>query len=387
MIHPWEPGIKPRLFAPGPVEVPPQVLAAMAQPIIHHRTERFREIFLEVRRKLAEVACVPGEEVLVLSGSGSAALEAGLLGTVPKGSKVLAINAGKFGERWVRLAGAFAFEVVELKLDWGRAVKPEEVVARLEAHPDVKAVLATHSETSTGVLHDLEGIARAVKEKNAETLVLVDCVTSLGVAELRPPDWGIDAVLFGSQKGLMCPPGLAFAWLSERAWASGDGLNPSFYLDLHKERSSQRQGQTAYTPAVSLVFALDAALDMLLEEGLAGLWSRRERLNRAVIEGAEALGCRGYAERVSPAVAALAAPAGVKAADIVTGFAARGMRIAGGQDHAKPVLFRPSLMGYADRYDALALVAALEETLRDLGQEVAYGQGVSAAMRLLADAA
>jgi aspartate aminotransferase-like enzyme len=126
----------------------------MAQPIIHHRTERFREIFLEVRRKLAEVACVPGEEVLVLSGSGSAALEAGLLGTVPKGSKVLAINAGKFGERWVRLAGAFAFEVVELKLDWGRAVKPEEVVARLEAHPDVKAVLATHSETSTGVLHD-----------------------------------------------------------------------------------------------------------------------------------------------------------------------------------------------------------------------------------------
>lgn len=374
---------KTRLYAPGPVEVPPQVLEATARPIIHHRTAAFKKLFVRTRAKLAEVACVPGDDVLILAGSGTAGFEAGLLACVPKGAKVVGINAGKFGERWVKLARHYGFEVAELTLPWGRAADPEAVRAILQEHRDAAAVMTTHSETSTGVLHDVKAIAEVVRETVPEALFLVDTVTSLGVAELRPKDWGLDGIFSGSQKGLMTPPGLAFAWLSEQAWARTENLHPTFYLDLRKERRQQGAGQTAYTPAVSLVAGLEVALDLLLGEGLENVWKRRETLNRAVLEGAQALGCKPYAERVSPAVAALYAPEGVAAPDIVKGFSVRGMRIAGGQDDAKPVLFRPSVMGYADRYDTLVLVAALEEILLELGQDVSPGQGLAAALRAL----
>jgi aspartate aminotransferase-like enzyme len=374
---------KTRLYAPGPVEVPPQVLEATARPIIHHRTGAFKELFVRTRERLAEVACVPGDDVLILAGSGTAGFEAGLLACVPKGAKVVGINAGKFGERWVKLARHYGYTVAELTLPWGQAADPEAVREVLQSHPDAAAVMTTHSETSTGVLHDVKAIAGVARETVPDALFLVDTVTSLGVAELRPNDWDLDGVFSGSQKGLMTPPGLAFAWLSERAWARTGNLHPTFYLDLRKERLQQREGQTAYTPAVSLVAGLEVALDLLLEEGLENVWRRRETLNRAVLEGAQALGCKPYAERPSAAVAALYAPEGVAAPDIVKGFSARGMRIAGGQDDAKPVLFRPSVMGYADRYDALVLVAALGETLLELGQRVAPEQGLAAALRAL----
>lgn len=377
---------KPRLFAPGPVEVPPQVLQAMSQPVLHHRSEAFRELFLETRGKLAELAGVPGDDVLMVTGSGSAAFEAGFLACVPKGVKVVGIHAGKFGERWVKLARHYGYQVIELKRAWGQAVRPEAVAEVLEQHPDTAAITTTHSETSTGVLHDVQKIAELAREVAPEALMLVDCVTSLGVTEVRPNVWGLDGVFSGSQKGLMTSPGLGFAWLSERAWARSAGLNPSFYLDLRKERAAQQQGQTAYTPAVSLVAGLKVALEMLLEEGLPNVWARREQLNRALLEAGKAVGCAQYAERVSPAVAALKAPEGFAAPDIVKGFAARGARISGGQDHAKPVLFRPSVMGYADRYDALHVVAVLEDVLRELGQQVPYGRGVSVAMEVLAGA-
>lgn len=374
---------KTRLYAPGPVEVPPQVLEATARPVVHHRTAAFKELFLRTRAKLAEVACVPGEDVLILAGSGTAGFEAGLLACVAQGAKVVGINAGKFGERWVKLARHYGYEVAELTLPWGKAAEPGVVRAFLKDHPDAAAVMTTHSETSTGVLHDVEGIASVVRETVPDALFLVDTVTSLGVTEVRPNDWGLDGIFSGSQKGLMTPPGLAFAWLSERAWASDNNLNPTFYLDLRKERRQQQAGQTAYTPAVSLVAGLEVALDMLLEEGLANVWGRRDTLNRAVLAGAVALGCRPYAERPSAAVAALYAPDGLAAPDIVKGFSARGMRIAGGQDDAKPVLFRPSVMGYADRYDALTIVAALGEILQELGQDVSPAAGLAAALGVL----
>ncbi len=375
---------KPRLMAPGPVEVPPQVLEALARPIIHHRTEVFKEIFLRARAKLAKLTLVP-DDVLILTSSGTAGFEAALLATVPRGGKVLGINAGKFGERWVKLAERYGYEVVSMELEWGKAVDPDELINLLSQHPDIAALLTTHSETSTGVLHDVEQIAKVARELVPEALILVDCVTSLGAAELRPLEWGLDAVVSGSQKGVMTPPGLAFVWLSERAWAKSDKLNPTFYLDLHQELRQQRQGQTTYTPAVSLVAGLDAALDLLLEEGIENVWARRDRLNRTIITAAESLACAPYAERASPAVAALRAPEGLKAPAIVRGFGKRGMRIAGGQDRAKPVLFRPSVLGYADAYDALTIVAVLEDVLRELGQNIPYGQAVAVAMQVLAE--
>lgn len=326
---------------------------------------------------------MPGEDVLILAGSGTAAFEAGLLTCVPAGAKVLGINAGKFGERWLKLARRYGFETVELSLPWGEVADPERLRLLLNEHKDIAAVMTTHSETSTGALHDVKAIAQLVHETTPEALVLVDCVTSLSAAELRPNDWGLDGVFSGSQKGLMLPPGLAFAWLSERAWAREENPLPSFYLDLRKERKAQRSGQTAYTPAVNLVYGLDVALEMLLHEGIEEVWARRERLNRAVLEGAGAVGCRAYAARPSPAVAALYAPDGLQAPDIVKAFARRGVRVAGGQDGAKAVMFRPSLLGYADTYDAVTLVAVLEDVLRDLGKDVAYGRGVSGALEVL----
>ncbi len=375
---------KPRLLAPGPVEVPPQVLEASSRQVMHHRTDVFKHLFVEVREKLAQLAQVPGEDVLILAGSGTAGFEAGLLASVPRGSKVLGISAGKFGERWVKLARHYGYEVVEYGLEWGSVAQPEAVRDLLKEHPDTAAVMTTHSETSTGALHNIEAISRVIQEVTPDALFLVDCVTSLGVTELRPKEWKLDGIFSGSQKGLMTPPGLAFAWLSKRAWARG-GDTPTFYLDLHKERRSQQQGQTAYTPAVSLVYGLNVALNMLLDEGIENVWARRERMNRAILEAAKVLDCCAYAERVSPAVAALRAPEGVDAPAIVKGFAARGVRIAGGQDHAKPVLFRPSVMGYADPYDAVTIVAVLEDVLRELGREVPYGQAVGQALRVLSE--
>lgn len=384
--------LKPRLLAPGPVEVPPEVLAALARPVIHHRTDAFAELFLRAAGRLAEVACVPGEEVLILTASGTAAFEAGLLATVPRGERLLCLHAGKFGERWLSLARAYGYEVEELSAPWGEVVTPGAVRAALEAALSrgraFAAVLTVHSETSTGALFDVQAIAREVRDLSPETLLLVDCVTSLSVTELRPRDWGLDGVFSGSQKGVMMPPGLAFAWLSARAWErGGPSTGPSFYLDLHRERARQRIGQTATTPAVNLIYALDAALALLLVEGVEPVWARRERLNGAVLAGASALGCRPFASRPSPAVAALTAPDGIGAPDIVAAYAARGVRIGGGQDQAKRTLFRPSVLGYADAYDALTLVAVLEEVLRARGREVPYGHGVAAAMRTLEEGA
>ncbi len=373
---------KPRLFAPGPVEVPAQVLSAMARPTVHHRTPEFKEIFLRTREKLADVCCVSGEDVLILAGSGTSAFEAGFLASVPKGTKVLGIDAGKFGERWIKMASTFGYEVIDLKFDWGKVAEPERLRETLKANPDIGVVMTTHSETSTGTLHDVKALAKVVKEENPDALILVDCVTSLGATEIRPNEWRLDGVFSGSQKGLMLPPGLGFAWLSKRAW-SQQNLSPSFYLDLRKERKSQTKGETAYTPAVNLIYGLETSLDMHLEEGLDNVWRRRERFNNAIIAGAKAVGCQPYAERPSPAVAALYAPEGISAPDIVKGFTKRGMRIAGGQDHAKPVMFRPSALGYLDDFDVISISVALEASLRDLGHVFEQGAAVVATMKAL----
>lgn len=382
--------LKPRLLAPGPVEVPPAVLEAIARPVVHHRSGRFKDLFARVRARLAEVAMVPGEEVLVVTGSGTAGFEAALLACVPAGGTVLSLHAGKFGERWAGMARRFGLRVIEVDAPWGQALDPQRVRDALRRYPEVDAVTTTHSETSTGVLHDLQAIATAVREGAPDALLLVDAVTSLAAAELRPAAWGLDAVVSGSQKGLMVPPGLAFAYLSERAWARSDALAdggrllPGYYLDLRGERPRQAQAQTATTPAVGLVAGLDVALGLLLEEGIETVWARRARLNEAVLAAGEAIGLRRYAERPSPAVAALRTPRGVDAAAVVAAMAETGVRIGSGQDAAKAHLLRPSVLGYADRYDVVVLAAAMEEALRAVGRDGPYGAGPAAALRSLA---
>ncbi len=350
--------MKQRLYAPGPVELPPEVLAALARPVQHHRTPAFLELQERVAVRLAEVFLVPGEDVITLAASGSGGLEAALLASVPAGSEVLAINAGKFGERWVQIAGSHGYRVVELRFDWGRAADPALLAETLAAHTGVRAVLATHSETSTGVLHDVAGLAAAAREVNPEVLFLVDAVTSLAAAELRPHSWQLDAVISGSQKGLLTPPGLAFVWLSGRAWAAGGGPR-GFYLDLHR----YRDGRTPVTPATSLIVALDVALGLLLEEGLQNVWARRQRLTDLLVAGALELGFSVFAERPTPAVAALKVPEGVSGRALVKDLAAQGITIAGGQDHVADLIIRPSLLGHADELDVELLLAALKKAL------------------------
>lgn len=382
--------VKARLLAPGPVEVPAAVLEAMARPVLHHRSPEFAAIFRRARERLAEVAMVPGEDVLIVTGSGTAGFEAGLLSVVPVGGTVLSLNAGKFGERWARMARRFGFRVIELQGTWGTAFDPEQVRRAVRSAGPLDAVTTTHSETSTGVLHDVEAIAAVVHEEAPQALVLVDAVSSLAAAELRPRAWGLDAVFAGSQKGVMVPPGLAFAYLAPRAWersdvlAARDALVPSYYLDLRRERERQAEGQTPATPAVSLVAGLDVALGMLLDEGVEAVWRRRGRLNEALLRAGEALGLARYAERPSPAVGALRTPEGVAAPDVIRLLAAQGIRIGAGQDAAKPHLLRPSVLGNCDRFDVVVLAAALEEAMRACGRALPYGAGPGAALEALA---
>jgi len=328
--------------------------------------------------------------VLVVTGSGTAGFEAALLAAVPAGGTVLSLHAGKFGERWADMARRFGFRVLVVEEAWGRAIDADRVRDALRAEPRVDAVTTTHSETSTGVLHDVERIAAVVREEAPDALMVVDAVTSLAAAELRPRAWGLDVVVSGSQKGLMVPPGLAFAYLSERAWLRSDelarrgALVPGYYLDLRRERARQAQDQTATTPAVSLIAGLDVALRLLLDEGVEAVWQRRAALNEALLSAGGAVGFARYAERPSPAVAALRAPEGVDARQVVQLLAEAGIRIGAGQDAAKAQLIRPSVLGYADRFDVVTLAAALEDAVRALGGEAPFGCAAGAALEALA---
>lgn len=377
---------KPRLLAPGPVEVPPAVLEALARPVTHHRAPAFRETFLRARERLATVFSVPGDDVLIVTGSGTAGFEAALVSAVPAGDRVLALHAGRFGERWAAMAESLGYQVEHLEAAPGAEFDLSEVAERLDATSQLAAVTLVQSETSTGALHDVRAVAELVRRVRPEALVLVDAVTSLACAELRPLEWGLDAVVSGSQKGVMTPPGLAFVWLSERAWQrSGEaGRAGSYYLDLHRERAKQAGGQTAFTPAVSLVAGLDVALGMLLDEGLENVWRRRAGLNAALLAAGGALGLRQFAARPSPAVATLVVPEGIGARAVLSAARARGATLAGGQGELAGTIIRPSLLGYADRYDAVAAAQLLEDALHDVDADTPKGVAVPAALRALA---
>jgi aspartate aminotransferase-like enzyme len=369
-----------RLLAPGPVPISPQARAVLARPAMHHRTAEFRAAFVRARERLAQLLCVPGDDVSLLAGAGTTAFEAAFLACVPPGATVVAAHAGKFGERWSRLARRYGHPVVDVSAAWGEALDPAAVAAALRSAPAAAAVTVTHSETSTGVLHDLEAIATAVRETAPDALLLVDAVTSLAATEVRPHAWGLDAVIAGSQKGVMLPPGLAFAWLSERAWSrlpEAGSRHPSFTLDLHAERARQRQGDTGITPPVPLVLALDVVAGELLAYGLEAWWALKADLNAAVLAGLAALRCPAFARRPSPAVAAVRVPDGLTAPRLADALLTCGVRVGGGQDHLAATTLRPSVLGHVDAYDALTIVAAFERALHALGADIEPGAGVA----------
>ena len=376
---------KYQLMAPGPTPVPSQVLLAMAQPIIHHRTPEYEALFAEVRAGLKTLVQTR-EEVIILACSGTGAMEAAVANTLSAGDTVAVVQAGKFGERWAEIARAYGLRAIELTAPFGHTVAPERVAEALTAHPEVRAVLTQHSETSTGVLHDVRAYAAVTRETDA--LLIVDAVSSLGIAPLEMDAWGIDVVVAGSQKGLMLPPGLGFAALSERAWARAAASTlPKYYFDLAAERTYARRNEAHFTPAVSLVVGLREVLRMLEREGLDRVFLRHDRLARATRAGCEALGLELFARATpSPAVTSVVAPRGIDGEAIVAAYArAHNITIAGGQGEMKGQVFRLGHMGYAAEFDVIAALAALEQILADLGVPVDFGAAVRAAQKIFAE--
>jgi len=373
--------MKRYLLAPGPTPIPPEVLQAMAQPIIHHRTPEYEALFADVRRDL-RILFQCQNEVLMFAASGTGAMEGAVVNTLSAGDHVVVIRGGKFGERWAEICEAYGVRVLPVDVPYGTSVDPAAVAAALEREPTVKAVFATHSETSTGAAHDIQALAAIVRK--APAILVVDAVTSLGVMDLPMDAWGVDIVVAGSQKALMLPPGLAFAALSDKAWALVPGARlPKYYFSFAAERKAIEKNQSAYTPAVSLVIGLRESLRLILAEGLADVFARHDRLARATRAGVQALGLELFAEHPGCACTAVKAPAGIEGGAVVKGFRKRGITIAGGQGSMKGKIFRIAHMGYVDGFDVLTALGALELILADLGYPVKLGEGIRAAQQIL----
>jgi len=377
--------IKSYLLAPGPTPVPPEVLAAMSLPLIHHRTPQFAAVLEEVQAGLRELFGTK-EDVLILAASGTGAMESAITNLCSAGDEVVFVNGGKFGERWGKLAKAYGLVAHEIPVEWGRAVRPDAVAAALEAHPKARAVYVQASETSTCVLHPVPAIAEITRAR--DVLLVVDGITAVGALDLPMDRLGIDALVTGSQKGLMLPPGLAFIALSARAWAAVQRATlPRFYFDLARERKGVAERSTAWTPAISLIQGLRVALAMMRSEGLPNVYARHDRLARATRAGAAAIGLQLLApDAPSPAGTAVCLPGGVDGSGMFRYLRDR-MRVtfAGGQDQLKGKIIRVAHLGYVGSFDIVTGLAALELALRHFGAPVELGRGVGAAEAILAE--
>ncbi len=378
--------IKQYLLSPGPTMVPERVMLRMAQPMIHHRTPQFSAIFAETKSMLEKVFQTQND-ALMLSCSGTGAMEAAMINLCAAGDTVLYVNAGKFGERWGKIADKHDIEAIELTVAWGDAVAIADVQAALQAYPHAKAVFVQASETSTTSEQPIREIAALTKDM-PHCVTVVDAITALGVIDMPMDAWGLDVVISGSQKAFMLPPGLAMMALSDKAWAMIERQEScqSFYFDLQTERKNQRAGKdtTAWTPAATLIMGLNEVLKMIFEEGLDALYARHALLAEATRAGVQALGMR----LVSSAPAASAT--GVFIPESVDGAAftrylrdEMGVTFAGGQDDLKNKIIRIAHLGYYDVFDVCNAISAIEMGLERFDYPVAMGAGVAAAQKVL----
>jgi aspartate aminotransferase-like enzyme len=372
---------KRHLLTPGPTPVPPEVLAAISQPVIHHRGPDFKPVYERTLVRLRDVFRTE-RDVLLFGAAGTGAMESAVANLCSPGERVLVVSAGHFGERWQAIASAYGAELETLEYAWGEVPAADDVAARLAELGGAKAVFVTHSETSTGVVCDLQAIAGAVNEHGA--LGVVDAVSSLGAVPLETDAWRLDVVLSGSQKALMTPPGLAMASVSEGAWAAR-GDSPRFYFDWERTRKAQASLDAPFTPPVSLVAGLDVALGLLLDAGLEATFERHVRLGRACREGAKAMGLELFSpdEDRSAVVTAIRAPDGIDATELVRDLRDRfGITIANGQGVLKGKIFRIGHIGYFDVFDITTALAAVELVLTELGAEIERGVAVTRALEV-----
>lgn len=374
------------LMIPGPTPVPEQALLALAKHPIGHRSSEFTPIMAEVFQNLKWIHQTQND-VLVLASSGTGAMEAGIINFLSPGDRVLVGSNGKFGERWGEVCQAYGLNADIITAEWGKPLDTEQFREKLEAdtQKQIKAVIVTHSETSTGVLNDLETINRHVKA-HGEALMMVDAVTSLGAVNLPIDEWGIDVVASGSQKGYMIPPGLAFVSVSAKAWeAYKTAKLPKYYLDLGKYRKDAAKNSFPFTPPVNLIVALQATLQMMQKEGLENIFARHQRLKNATREAVKALSLPLFApdSAASPAITAVA-PVQVDSEQIRKVLKKRyDIAMAGGQDHLKGKIFRIGHLGFVSDRDILTAIASLESALLELGYDAfTPGAGVAAAAKV-----
>jgi aspartate aminotransferase-like enzyme len=368
------------LLTPGPTPVPPEVLAAMGEPVIHHRSPDFKIVFAEALSRLQQLFRTENE-VLVFTASGTGAFESAVVNLLSPGEKVLAVSHGAFGTRWQKMARAFGCEVVELTYDWGASPRAEDVSRALE-ESGAEVALLVHSETSTGVVSDIESLVAACNERGA--ISVVDGISSLGAVPLETDAWGIDVVVTGSQKALMTPPGLAFASVSKRAWARAEQATlPRFYWDWAVALANQGKGSTPFTPATSNVVALNVALELVLAEGLETVFARHVALGRACRAGAKAMGLDLYSpdDDSAAVLTGILTPPGVDAVELRLALRDRyGITIAGGHGDVINRLIRIGHIGYVDVFDISTALAAIELQLVEMGAAVERGAAGAAAL-------
>lgn len=372
------------LYTPGPTPVPPQVAAAMSRPIIGHRSQEFADLHGQIVEK-AKIVFQTANDLYVLTTSGTGGMETAIANTVAPGDRVLALVTGNFGERFAKIAGAYGADVTRLDFKWGTALDMNQVDEVWKKEGPFKLVLATHNETSTGITNDIAALGGYLA--NSQALLLVDAVSSMGAMNIRTDEWHVDIMVTGSQKALMLPPGLALVSVSSKAWSTIEA-NPEvrFYFSLLEARKSFGKKNTPWTPAVSLFYGLDAALDMLLAEGLSNVFKRHARMAKAARAGAKALGMQLLADDsiASHTVTAALPGAGVGASDL-SNILQRdmGVTFAGGQGQLKGRLLRIGHMGYCSELDVITAMAALEMALYKAGVAVDLGAGVRAAEQAL----
>ena len=351
---------------PGPTPVPERVLQALGSHPIGHRSQEFQDLVHSTTQKLKWLHQTKND-VITITGSGSAAMEAGIINTLSRGDKVICGENGKFGQRWVKVARAFGLDVIEINAKWGEPLDPESIKEVLEndKEKEIKAVILTHSETSTGVINDLKTISKYIRNHKV-ALSIIDCVTSIGACNVPADEWELDIVASGSQKGYMIPPGLSFVSVSEKAWEASERSNlPKFYLDLKYYKKSLHNNSNPYTPAVNLVFALEESLKMMQEEGLNNIFNRHEKHKLAVSNAVKALNLKLFAnsQSLSPSITAIELPQ--MSAETFRKIIREkyDILLAGGQDNLKGKIFRVGHLGYINDRNIINAITAIGLTL------------------------
>jgi aspartate aminotransferase-like enzyme len=382
------PFIKQYLMTAGPTPLPPEVQAVMSEPILYHRAPAFVELYERVLKRLPSVFRT-SNDVLTFAASGSGAMESAMANLTHPGQPIIVCSAGKFGERWLELGKAYGANVIPYEPGWGERLDPAHLDRLLSEHREVEVVFATQSETSTGIVHDIKALAEVTRSHDA--ILAIDAVSGLGAADLRQDEWGVDVVCAGSQKALMCPPGLAFVSASEKALQfAADRPGTHYYFDWAKTAKGQRQepANSPFTPAVTLFAALDVALDLIEREGLDNALARHDLLARATRAAVAALGLElfGDPDERSTVVTAINLPEGIDGAKVPKMLRNKGITANGGQSQLKGKILRIAHTGYFGAFDIITSIAGLEMVLNEMGHPVEYGAGVAAAQRVFVEA-